>query len=96
MIQVYPYMRVPFIVSYSSQRYRSQLAQSPVLPPLLLPWIKVLHGTDEGSCLSLTGISRRAFATLRDTVFGREAEFRKQGRVQPLDNSGQLGLLFYH
>ena len=64
------------------------LTRSTVLPPRISPLIRVLHG-DEGSFLNLTGMSRLAFATLRDTVF------RKRGRAKSLDNNGQSDLLLF-
>ncbi len=79
---------------HNSLRVRSYLLRAALVPPFLSPWCKYDEG-DSSSFLHVTGLMRKAFASLLYVVIPPSHTMRRRCRGKPwsLPPDGMLGLL---
>jgi hypothetical protein len=89
---------VMLIHAHNSVRRRTKLHRYALLSPSESPWQKLYYHGDSSSFHLMTGLTRRAFTVLLNTLFednNQQPIVLKRGRPELLDPITQLGLYLF-
>jgi len=89
---------VTLIHAHNSVRRRTKLHRCAILSPSESPWQRLYYHGDSSSFLLMTGLTRRAFHILLNTLFpdnNLQPIWRRRGRPDLLDPATQLGLYLF-
>jgi hypothetical protein len=86
------------IHAHNSVRRRTKLHRCAMLSPSESPWQRLYYHGDRSSFLHMTGLTRRAFTALLNTLFtdsNQQPNVLRRGRPDLLDPIAQLGLYLF-